>query len=222
LTDSRNAWGGLILAIPFVLGTTTWFWLLPLLALFFAPIFLSVVSFVDLELQQLARKIVPDSVWTRLSDIRFMDTRPLESTRLSQWKVALNLILEKPWLGWGAAAFSVLYPMRKGLWHGHAHNLPLDLAVSHGFLVPFLIVGFVLSLLIISYQRGVLTEERKQNKIVRESVFDRAWWTSTFILACLHGADMPFFDSRLNIAGWVLLAGLRSLIMSLKSKQKVL
>jgi len=32
------------------------------------------------------------------------------------------------------------------------------------------------------------------------------------ILVVLHGTDMPFFDSRLNIAGWVLLAGLRSRI----------
>ena len=42
LTDSRNAWGGLMLGIPFVLGTATWFWLIPLLVVFFVPIFLSV------------------------------------------------------------------------------------------------------------------------------------------------------------------------------------
>ena len=32
------------------------------------------------------------------------------------------------------------------------------------------------------------------------------------VLVVLHGTDMPFFDSRLNIAGWILLAGLRSRI----------
>ena len=45
------------------------------------------------------------------------------------------------------------------------------------------------------------------------NIFDRAWWASSFILLVLHGADIPFFDSRLNIVGWVLLAGLRCLIM---------
>jgi hypothetical protein len=25
----------------------------------------------------------------------------------------------------------------------------------------------------------------------------------------LHATDIPYFDSRLNVAGWVLLAGLR-------------
>ena len=32
------------------------------------------------------------------------------------------------------------------------------------------------------------------------------------VLVVLNGTDRPFFDSRLNIAGWILLAGLRSRI----------
>ena len=28
----------------------------------------------------------------------------------------------------------------------------------------------------------------------------------------LHATDMPFYDSRINVAGWVLLAGLRCAI----------
>ena len=35
LTDSRNAWGGLVMAIPFVLGPLRWNWFIPLLTLFF-------------------------------------------------------------------------------------------------------------------------------------------------------------------------------------------
>ena len=40
-------------------------------------------------------------------------------------------------------------------------------------------------------------------------VFDRAWWTAAFMLAALHATDIPMYDSRVNIAGWILLAGLR-------------
>jgi hypothetical protein len=29
-------------------------------------------------------------------------------------------------------------------------------------------------------------------------------------LVTLHATDMPYFDSRINVAGWVLLAGLRA------------
>ena len=51
------------------------------------------------------------------------------------------------------------------------------------------------------------------------TVFDRAWWTASFVLIVLHAADIPFFDSRLNIVGWILLAGLRSIIISLNPKK---
>ena len=35
---------------------------------------------------------------------------------------------------------------------------------------------------------------------------------AVLVLVVLPGTDVPFFDSRLNIAGWILLAGLRSRI----------
>ena len=86
--------------------------------------------------------------------------------------------------------------------YGHSHNLPLELAVSHGLPVALLIVGMVLTLLILGLQRRVL----------ELGDFDRAWWSAVLVLVVLHGSDLPFFDSRLNIAGWILLAGLRCLV----------
>ena len=62
------------------------------------------------------------------------------------------------------------------------------------------LVGLVLALLIVSLRCS------------RVGLFDRAWWAAVLVLVVLHGTDIPFFDSRLNIAGWILLAGLRSRI----------
>lgn len=202
LTDSRNAWGALVLAVPVVLGPPSWTWLLPLLLLALLPVLLAVLPGVPLVLQQPARALVPDGIWSRLTDSRYGAERAVASTRLSQWGVALQLIGERPWLGWGAAAFSVLYPLRTGKWHGHAHNLPLELAVSHGLPVALAVIGLVLALLITSLRLGL------------RGLFERAWWAAVLILVVLHGTDMPFFDSRLNIAGWILLAGLRCQIRS--------
>ncbi len=202
LTDSRNAWGALVLAVPVVLGPPSWPWLLPLLLLALLPVLLAVLPGVPLFLQQPARALVPDGIWSRLTDSRYGAERAVASTRLSQWGVALQLIGERPWLGWGAAAFSVLYPLRTGKWHGHAHNLPLELAVSHGLPVALAVIGLVLALLITSLRLGL------------RGLFERAWWAAVLILVVLHGTDMPFFDSRLNIAGWILLAGLRCQIRS--------
>ena len=198
LTESRNGWGSLVLVVPLVLGPPSWPWLIPLLALALLPVLLSVLPGIPLPLQDPARTLVPESLWARLNDSQYGGERVLASTRISQWNVAAQLIVERPWLGWGAAAFSVIYPLRTGQWHGHAHNLPLELSISHGLPVAVLLVGFVLALLVVSLRRGL------------SGLFDRAWWTALFVLMVLHGTDLPFFDSRLNIVGWILLAGLRA------------
>ncbi len=208
LTDSRNAWGALVLGLPLVLGSASWSWLIPLMLIGCLPVIVAVLPVFDFGIQQFARSIVPESVWMRLNDMQFADIRPFEATRIGQWKIGLNLIFEKPWFGWGAAAFSILYPLRTGLSHGHSHNLPLELAISHGLLVSFLINIFVFSLLLISFFYRIFPNLNLQTNII----FDRAWWTSTLILICFHATDIPLFDSRINILGWILLIGLRCMI----------
>ncbi|KEF42443.1 MAG: ligase [Cyanobium sp. CACIAM 14] len=199
LTDSRNAWGALLLAVPVVAGPASWLWLLPVLLLVLVLIGLATLPWVPHLLQDPARGLVPQAVWGRLIDLDYGGHRPLAITRLAQWQVALGLIAERPWLGWGAAAFSIIYPMRTGHWHGHPHNLPIDLAVSHGVPVAVLVVGLVLWLLLRAARLGM----------AGGSLFERAWWAAALVLVALHATDMPFYDSRINVAGWVLLAGLR-------------
>ena len=200
LTDSRNAWGALMLTVPLVAGTASWSWLLPLLAIGLGLVAAATLPGVPSLLQGPAQQLVPEAVWARLNDFQFAGQRPLAITRLAQWQVALGLIAERPWLGWGAAAFSLIYPRRTGHWHGHPHNLPIDLALSHGLPAALLLVGFTLWLLLRGLRLGMATGP----------VFDRAWWTAALALVALHATDIPLFDSRVNIAGWVLLAGLRA------------
>jgi hypothetical protein len=199
LTDSRNAWGALLLAVPLVAGPASWLWLLPVLLLVLAMVGLATVPWVPPALQEPARALLPQAIWGRLIDLDYAGQRPLAITRLAQWQVALGLIAERPWLGWGAAAFSIIYPLRTGHWHGHPHNLPIDLAVSHGLPVALLVVGLVLWLLIRALRLGM----------AGGSLFERAWWAAALVLVAMHATDIPFYDSRINVAGWVLLSGLR-------------
>ena len=180
LTQSRNAVGGLALSVPFVIGPTGWmWWLLPVLLLL------------------MASPLLPDSIL-----MRFLEREgqtPWKHTRLGQWTYAIELVAARPWLGWGAAAFSVMYPIYAAKrWHGHSHNLPLELAISHGLPVALLMVGTVLILLMLAVRRGIL----------QRAPLERAWWTSALVLSVMHATDLPFFDARLNLLGWVLLAGL--------------
>jgi hypothetical protein len=199
LTDSRNAWGVMLMAVPLVSGPASWIWLLPLLALGLLPVLLATLPGVPALLQDPARALVPQSIWGRLNDLNHHSQRKLASLRITQWSVASGLIAERPWLGWGAAAFSVIYPLRTGRWHGHPHNIAFDLAFSHGLPVAAVVVALVLWLYIRGVRQGML----------KGPVFDRAWWTASFMLAALHATDIPMYDSRINIAGWVLLAGVR-------------
>ncbi|MCP9799300.1 O-antigen ligase [Synechococcus sp. RedBA-s] len=210
LTDSRNAWGALVLALPLVVGPARWIWLLPLLLLLLIPVGLASLPGVPLLLQAPARALVPEAVWARLNDFKFAGERDLASTRLSQWGVAVGLIAERPWFGWGAAAFSVIYPLRTGLWHGHPHNVVIDLALSHGLAAAVMVVALVFWLLIWAARLG----------IAAAPVFDRAWWASALVLVTLHATDIPMYDSRINIAGWVLLCGLRAYSLNPQPRQQ--
>ena len=71
----------------------------------------------------------------------------------------------------------------------------------------------VLLLLIVSFRKCFLI-----NKTLRNNLFDRAWWTAAFVGVFLHGSDMPMFDSRINLLGWIFLAGLRCMTLSSDAK----
>ena len=215
LTNSRNAWGAIFLALPIVLGSTSWSWLIPVMLISLMPVVIAVLPVFDLGLQQFVRNIIPESIWMRLNDMQFVDNRPLEATRIGQWKIAINLIFQKPVFGWGAAAFSIIYPLKTGLSHGHSHNLPLELAISHGILVSFLLNIFVFGLLLISAYYIIFSKLNTS----RNLLIDRAWWTSVLILICFHATDIPLFDSRINILGWILLIGLRCIVIDYNNKK---
>ena len=219
LTQSRNAWGGLILAVPLVLGQSSWFWLLPLMIFCAMPVFLAIWPGMSLDVQLWARSFVPESIWMRLNDMQFADSRPIEATRIYQWKIAVGLIAQRPLLGWGAAAFSVLYPIRTGIFHGHSHNLPLEVALSHGVLVSILLNSFVLCLLVNSLFQCFLVKNFKTSENVYHQFIERAWWASAFTLLCFYASDIPFFDSRINMIGWILLVGLRCISITKKDNQ---
>ena len=201
LTQSRNAMGGLVLALPFVMGPIQWVWLLPLMVLLASPLLLAVVPGVPPLLKQWGMELLPEQVVSRLMETE--GEKAWKHTRLGQWAYAVQLVAARPWLGWGAAAFSVMYPIYAAKrWHGHSHNLPLELAISHGAPVMLLVAGTVLALLVLALRFGMM----------QRAPMERAWWTATLVLVVMHATDLPLFDSRLNILGWTLLAGICAFI----------
>ncbi len=93
-------------------GADELFWLLPLLALALIPVLLVVLPGVP-ELRQdpgdgLGARVGVITAQRQPGGPTCLETHPSQSVGY-----ALELIAERPWLGWGAAAFSVLYPIMR-------------------------------------------------------------------------------------------------------------
>jgi O-antigen ligase len=179
-------------------------WFLPVLLLALLPVLLATLPGVPAALQTPLRELVPQSVWGRLNDFNSQGVRPEALTRMSLWIMAVQLISQRPWFGWGAQSFGAIYQERAGYFINHPHNIALDLAQSHGWPVALGLVGLVLWLLWRTAAAGMASDR----------LFERAWWAATLVLVALHATDIPMYDSRLNIAGWILLVGLRGRLSS--------
>ena len=210
LTDSRNAFLCFLISTPLVLGKSSLLWYLPTLLISFSFLALAVLPIFPEEIQIFAKSIVPSRIYTKFPEIGFNNL--IEYPRISKWASAFGYILQKPLFGWGAAAFPIIYRLEKGgAWFGHAHNLPLDLAVSYGLFPSLLIFSSYLLLLLINFKKYFLGNIKNvlNDKYI---YFQRAWFTSSLVFLISHLSDVLYFDGRISIICWILLAGLRCAI----------
>lgn len=138
--------------------------------------------------------------------------------RIGVWRLAIEMIHQRPWLGWGFAGLRILYepgsiPDYDSIFH--AHNVWLFLASEAG--IPMM-VGFSVVIGTIYYGgvRVFLKGGLKGG--------DRAILLS-YLLAfasCLLFSlfDVALFDSRINVLSWGLLAAIYRLSHSQMSHQR--
>ena len=50
-------------------------------------------------------------------------------------------------------------------------------------------------------------------KTNEKTIIDKAWLVSLIILILIHLVDIQYFDGRISIAGWILLAGAKNIII---------
>ena len=201
LTASRAAWICLFIAIPFVNGKKFSNWFLKIL-LFGLPI--SMVTYfliIGERINNILQKIILPGIWIEFTRINL-------STRFAIWDYAVDLIKRNPFFGSGSNSFSSLYYSKSGVWQGHAHNLPLELFVSFGLIIGFMIL-IPITFLTIKSSLIVFSDFKKrlENKII-----DRAWVLSLILLILMHLVDIQYYDGRISLIGWTLLAGAKNII----------
>tara|TARA_A100000164_G_scaffold266752_1_gene238597 strand:- start:498 stop:1826 length:1329 start_codon:yes stop_codon:yes gene_type:complete len=127
--------------------------------------------------------------------------------RIDIWRVALIAIFKKPFLGWGAASFPFIYVLNKNEFINdyitHAHNLFLEASINYGLI-------FSISLFFIIIQ--VLINSWKIIFIKNKNFNDKCWWISLFIFLFNHIFDVTYYDVRISMIFWILLASLKSII----------
>ena len=203
LTTSRSAWGGLILLIPLVTGFTSLLYLLPIFLLLIIIIFLAVGNSVPTDFQEEIRRIIPTRLWQEFKPEFFAG----KLTRVQMWNEAIFFISQKPIFGWGAATYPVLFFYAKNIEHvGHAHNLILELSLSYGMPITILIFTPIFLITIFSFSK-IFVKKSFSNT----NYFERAWFSSFFVLLCSQLVDIQYFDGRISVIFWILLAGLNEI-----------
>ena len=201
LTNSRNAFLSILLSFPLVLNITSISWLLTIVFLISIVITITASDFFNGELQEIFRDIIPDKLW-------MVFTKKASVTRLEIFLSSLKISFIEPIFGLGGASFPIIYELQKNIWRGHPHNLILELAISYGYPATIIILCTVSTLLIKSSQ--IVFKNNYQNN--QYFSFEKAWWTSIFIFLISQSVDVQYFDGRISIVFWILLAGLKAII----------
>ena len=207
LTNSRGAWIGLIVSIPIVLGRITLFWLMPLILILLITILVTFIPNMPLQYKEVMMNFIPEKVFSKFSEI-FINLQAFP--RLDIWKKSFLFISNRPFLGWGASTFSILYFQKTNLFNNHAHNLFLELSINYGIIVSLIIFLAIFSILFNSYFFIFKTENNL------EIINDRSWWAATLIFILSHLYDVLYYDLRISISSWIFIAGLRAIIIKNK------
>ncbi len=210
LTNSRNAWAGILISLPIVIGLESFFWLIPLFTLIIILILFCTSDYLSGDIQNFLRSIIPQQVWMEFSEEGFKD---IDVSRIEILKSAILLLLKNPLFGIGAASFSAIYAYQTGFWKGHSHNLIIEFAISYGIPATIIILITISSILFLSGKKIFLN----QRLINKKDFYERAWWCSTFYFLISQLADIQYFDGKISILFWVLLAGLKNILNQPKS-----
>ena len=205
LTASRSAWICLLIPIPLIFPQKFRKWLLYGVTLTSLSILTLSFTLLDKGLQKLLIGFVPKGLWINFTNQGY---ETLDISRLDIWRYASRFALENPIIGNGARSFTSLFYDETGMWKGHSHNLPLELIVSYGIPAALTLLLAITYIVYKSYIKLFFSNIQTNKK----TIIDKAWLVSLILLIFMHLVDIQYFDGRISITGWILLAGAKNII----------
>ena len=225
LTFSRNGLINVFLSSLIFLKSSLSIWLFLLLILLITLLIAAKTNIFPLYIKELAINIIPKNLLSRFYSLESLEAFSSDA-RFSIWASAFELIKERPFLGWGAASFPILYKMMHdsccfksyGQWYGHTHNIQLEMALNYG--LPFsLIVNTTLIIIFYKSFKKIFIFNKNDKSIEELNLnkFDKAWWTASFTFFFSQLFDIHLYELRLNIIFWIFISGL---IVNIKESEK--
>ena len=192
LTNSRSAWIGLVASTLLFFGKKSFKWLIPLFLLMAILILTSIIN------DQF--NLIPLETLNEFKNFQYLD-------RLDIWTTSIQIIIKNPLFGSGASSFNEIYQNVSGLNKFHSHNLALDLLISYGIPAALFTILPIIILIFLSIRRI------SQIKITSNYLIERALITSLMIILLIHMVDIQYFDGRISIAIWILIAAIRNILL---------
>ena len=123
------------------------------------------------------------------------------------------MIFSKPLFGWGATMYTIVYEMKNSSYSGHPHNLILELAINYGIFAALIFAIYIIWLIKKSIQ--LIKEKRKNSK----PLIDKAFYASLIVILITHLFDIPYYDVRISICFWILIASMRGIIFEIETEK---
>ena len=213
LTTSRSAWGGLLISLPLVIGSESLIWIIPLsLSLILFTFWIASPLFSG-DLQNFFRELINKDFWLRFSPEGYTQYK-LMDTRIAILLNAIKYSFIRPLIGLGAASFPIIYEIQTNIWKGHTHNIILELSVSYG--IPSAVILFSTIVILIIISGRILFNYPKDQTYL--NLYDRAIWASIFFFLVSQLVDVQYYDGKISIMAWILLACLKNIIEEHKLK----
>ena len=192
-THSRNAWFFLLMVV------LIFAWMKPSRGLRFAGIGLflvTVLALVNLVFpSSMVKSILPQALSSKLTIF--------SSDREIFYNLALDLIREKPWWGWGIGSFPALVSGKLPYKVLHTHSIFFQLAVEVGLPMALSVLG-LLGLLIYSTGRRLIRLESFGH---RKEILQKGLLVSGAVIFLMQFFDLALLMTyRLNFLFWLCLA----------------
>ena len=206
LTTSRSAILAMLISYLIIEKFSKIKFLTILTSILFIIFILKSLLLFNFDIQNYLIDFLPSGILNKISTFNLLNLGTIP--RIDIWNKSISLINQNLLLGYGAGSFPNIYKLFNGNFEGiqHTHNIFLELAFNHGIIVAFLIFCTMF---------GILTSASKKYLIENDnhdlSFMDKAWIISFVNFLIIHMFDITYFDGRISILSWTLLAGLRGI-----------